>query len=113
MSHEPGGVLHLTFLIYKSEDNPKRYTVHCLELDVVAVESNRPRAIILLKELITDLLNTASADGTLDQIFTPAPSKYWKVLAHAKPYDPSEKVRRHRIKGMPVYGVNYAWAGAC
>lgn len=109
------GVLCLTFLIYPSEDKPRRFVAHCLELDVVAVESNRPRAILLLKELITELIDAALADDTLEKIFSPAPDRYWKMLAHATPYIPSNTVRRHRIETYrpnPIKRVEYAQA-AC
>lgn len=106
-------VVCLTFLIYPSPDQRHRYVAHCLELDVVAVESNRPRAILLLKELIVDLINAATADDTLESIFNPAPVEYWRMLAHAKPYIPTEAVKERRIEtNFKINRVHYAQA-AC
>jgi len=98
----------LTFLIYPCESTPGKYVAHCLELDLVAVESNRPRAVELLKELVEDLIEAAVADGTLEKIFKPAPDEYWKALAHASSYDPPERVRKRHIKAPRVRHVDYA-----
>ena len=46
------GALNLTFLLYPSEDSPGRFVAHCLQLDVVAVEDTKEKAILLLKELV-------------------------------------------------------------
>ncbi len=97
-----------TFLIYPSDSAPGKYVAHCLELDLVAVESNRPRAIELGKELIEDLIEAAVADDTLEKIFKPAPAAYWAALAHSTPYDPPEEVRRRRIRAPRVRRVDYA-----
>ena len=37
----------LRFLLYRSEDDPRKFVAHCLELDVVAVASTRPKALVL------------------------------------------------------------------
>jgi len=99
-----------TFLIYPCESTPGKYVAHCLELDVLAVQANRPRAVELLKELIEDLIEAAIADGTLDRIFKPAPEEYWQVLAHSSPYEPPERVRKRHIKARRVQRVRYAQA---
>lgn len=99
-----------TFLIYPCESTVGKFVAHCLELDLVAVESNRPRAVELLKELIEDLIEAAIADGTLDKIFKPAPEEYWQVLAHCSPYEPPERVRKRHIKARRVRRVRYAQA---
>ena len=99
-----------TFLIYPCESNPGKYVAHCLELDVLAVQANRPRAVELLKELIEDLIEAAIADDTLDKIFKPAPAEYWEALAHCVPYDAPEKVRKRHIRADRVRRVEYAQA---
>ena len=99
-----------TFLIYPCESAPGKYVAHCLELDVVAVESNRPRAVELLKELIEDLIETALADDTLDKILNPAPAEYWQALAHASLYEPPGWVRKRHIHSPRVQRVEYAEA---
>ena len=105
-------VLCLTFLLYPCEEAPRRWVAHCLELDVVAVGSNRPRAITLLKELITELFTAAAQDDTLDKVFNPAPTKYWQMLEHAEPYVPPRRVRDLHIDAQPVKSVDYAMARA-
>jgi len=100
----------LTFLLYPSEEEPRKYVAHCLELDVVAVAKTRPKAILLLKELITDLFAAAMEDDSLDQVFTPAPTKYWRMLAKAQPYEPTPKVKRCHIEVLSVKSVDYAMA---
>jgi hypothetical protein len=104
------GVVQLTFLLYKCPEDKSQFVAHCLEMDVVAVEETKPKAIDLLKELIEDLLNTATADGTLAKVFRPAPPKYWEMLASAKRYDPPAKTVKHRIASSPVRSVGYALA---
>lgn len=110
MSHEYKRVAPLTFLLYPCEENPGRYVAHCLELDVVAVEDTKPKAILLLKELISDLLEAAIQDGTLDRIFRPAPLEYWQKLVRARPYKPSPRVVKRRIGPPPIKRVDYALA---
>jgi len=112
MSHRPSGKYRFTFtfLIYRSEIEPDKFVAHCLELDVLAVESTKPKAIGLLKELIEDLIEAAIKDDTLDRIFTPAPKKFWRALAHAKPYEPPDNVKRHHIRTRRVRRVDYALA---
>jgi len=99
-----------TFLIYPSEGAPGKYVAHCLELDVVAVESSRPKAVELLKELIEDLIEAAIADDTLEQIVKPAPAPYWRALVHASPYRPPQRVRNRHINSPRVRRVEYAEA---
>ena len=101
-------MVYLTFLLYPSEEDPKRFVAHCLELDVVAVEDTKSKAILLLKELIEDLFHAATADGTIDRIFRPAPQKYWQKLLHARPYRPSRKVEERHIGYRPIRRVDYA-----
>ena len=80
----PGsGVVGLTFLLYRCEEDPGKFVAHCLELDVVAVEDTKPKAIDLLKELIEVQVNSAIADDALERVFRPAPRKYWEMLAKA------------------------------
>jgi len=64
MPQEYKCVAGLNFLIYPCEERPGRFMAHCLELDVVAVGDTKPKAILLLKELIADLLRAAMEDGT-------------------------------------------------
>jgi len=101
-----------TFLIYPSDIHQGKFVAHCLELDVVAVESNRPRAIALLKQLIEDLIQAAIKDDTLGTIFTPAPPEYWQALARAEPYEPPERIKQRRIAADCVRHVDYAFAPA-
>ena len=97
-----------TFLIYRSKIEPDKFVAHCLELDVLAVESTKPKAVSLLKELIEDLIEAAIKDDTLDRIFTPAPRKFWRALAGAVPYEPPVSVKQRHI-GIPrVRRVDYA-----
>jgi len=104
------GVIPLTFLIYPCRDTIGRYVAHCLEMDVVGVEDTIPKAIELLKELIEELVLAALADGTLPKIMRPAPLKYWRWLAEAKPYEPPRRVVRHKIAAEPISRVDYALA---
>jgi hypothetical protein len=99
--------ISLKFLIYHSEDEPEKWVAHCLELDVVAVGSNRPRAILLLKELIDELFSNATQENTLEQVFTPAPIKYWRMLAKSRSYVPPENVKKHRIEAPLIKRVDY------
>lgn len=98
----------LTFLVYRCEENPGRFVAHCLEFDVVAVEDTIPGALLLLKELVDDLLTAAMEDGTLDQVFRPAPDEYWRRLAHARTYKAPERVAQARIGARNVKRVDYA-----
>jgi len=100
----------LTFLLYPSEDSPDRMVAHCLEFDAVAVEDTPEKAILLLKELIDDLMSEAIKDGTVDELFHPAPAEYWKMLANAREYVAPEKVRRRHIRAKPIGRVGYAMA---
>jgi len=100
----------LTFLIYPCKESPGRVVAHCLEMDIVAVEDTKPKAILLLKELIEDVVQAARKDGTLDKVFRPAPREYWQQLAHARPYRATPRVTRHRIKSPLVKRVAYAVA---
>jgi len=100
----------LTFLVYPCEESAGRFVAHCLEMDVLAVEDSKPKAILLLKELIADLIEAAKADGTLDEIYRPAPTEYWQMLARARPYRPTPRVVRERIKSPMVKRVDYALA---
>jgi hypothetical protein len=100
----------LTFLLYPYEDDPRKFVAHCLQLDVVALGQTKPKAISLLKELITELLVAADEEGTLDKVITPAPAKYWGMLAHAVPYNPPERIKAQRIQAPPVRRVDYAIA---
>ena len=101
-----------TFLIYRSDIEPDKFVAHCLELDVLAVESTRPKAVCLLKELIEDLIEAAVKDDTLDKIFTPAPRKFWRALADATPYEPPDRVKQRHIGTSRVRRVDYALAEA-
>ena len=101
-----------TFLIYPSDIEAGKFVAHCLELDVLAVENTKPKAVCLLKELIEDLIEAAVKDDTLDKIFTPAPRKFWRALAHARPYEPPASVRQRHIGTRRVRRVDYALAGA-
>ena len=112
MTLRKGPDLSLTVLVYPDEDNRRRYIAHCLELDVVAAGDTKPKAIVLLKELITDLIIAAEEDGTLEKILRPAPRKYWQMLAHSRPYKPTKSVIKHRIEAAPVKRVDYALAGS-
>ncbi len=100
----------LNFLIYPCEENPRRFVAHCLEFDIVAIGDTKPKAILLLKELIDELLEAATEDGTLDKVFRPAPPEYWQKLAHARPYKPTVRVEEHHIKSPPIKSVDYALA---
>ena len=106
------GVLHLTFLIYPDEDGLGGFVAHCLELDTVATGDREPEAIDLLKELIEEAVLAALEDDTLDKLCRPAPRKYWKMLAHATPYQPPKRTTRRHIKAAPIRDVNYALAQA-
>lgn len=110
MGKRESGALTLSFLLYPCEDDPKRFVAHCLELDVVAVEHTKPKAILLLKELITELFAAALEDGTVDKLFRPAPAEYWQKLVNAKPYRPPERVLNRHILAPPVRRVDYALA---
>ncbi len=112
MARGGNGALSLHFLLYPSEDNPGRVVAHCLELDIVAVESTNRKALLLLKELVQDQFEAASDEGKLEKIFQPAPSKYWRMLYEAEPYVPPQTVRKRHIKGPSLKGVEYAEATA-
>lgn len=105
-------VFNLTFLMYRHPDAGGHFVAHCLEMDVVAVGSNRPRAISLLKELIEEAVVSAYHDGTQDTLMHPAPPEYWALLARAKSYSPptpapSRKAKAYRDWRRSI-GVNYA-----
>lgn len=104
------GAIWITFLIYPCEEDSGQYVSHCLEFDVVAVGGTKPKAIELLKELIDDLLAAAIQDGTLAKVFNPAPIKYWRMLAEAKPYRPPARIIARHIEAKPVQRVSYAVA---
>ncbi len=106
--HDPLPTFSLTFLLYPCEENPGRFVAHCLEFDIVAVEDTKPKALLLLKELVDDLMTTTTADGTFDQIFRPAPDECWRKLAHARPYKVPERVAETRIGAGNVKRVDYA-----
>ena len=109
----PGsGVVGLTFLLYRCQEDPGKFVAHCLELDVVAVEETKPKAIDLLKELIEVQVNSAIADHALARVFRPAPRKYWEMLAQATPYVPPQRVTRRHISAAPIRRVGYALAKA-
>lgn len=108
-----GRMISLNFLIYRCEESPDKFVAHCLETDVVAVGHTKPEAIDLLKELLGDLFNAALEDGTFEKVFTPAPKRYWEMLARAKPYRPPAWVVRRHIRSRPVDGVSYALATTC
>ena len=108
MAKSDEGVVHLTFLLYPCDEDPRRVVAHCLELDVVAVEGTKPKAILLLKELIEDLFNASLADGTMNKVFRPAPREVWQLLLHAKPYRPSARVKARHIAWPPIKRVDYA-----
>jgi len=112
MARGGNGALSLSFLVYPSEDNPGRVAAHCLELDIVAVESTKGKALLLLKELVQDQFEAATADGTLEDIFQPAPSKYWRMLYEGEPYHPPQSVEKRHIKGVSLKCVEYAEATA-
>ncbi len=112
MRRRRAATVSLTFLLYPCEESPKKCVAHCLELDVVAVERSKPRAIELLKELIEDLFVAAIEDGTVDKLFTPAPDEYWQRLANARAYEPPERVTKHHIGAEPIRRVDYALAAA-
>jgi len=112
MADKKSSCIGLTFLLYPCEEDTRRFVAHCLELDVVAVEDTKPKAIELLKELIEDLVNAATEDGTLDEIFHPAPIRYWQKLASATRYTPPERVIKRHIKADRVRSVGYALAHA-
>ncbi len=100
----------LTFLLYPCEDNPKRIVAHCLELDVVAVEDNEAKAILLLKELVQELFEAAIEDDTVDRIFRPAPPRYWQMRFESQSYKPTQRVAKRHISVEPVKRVVYALA---
>lgn len=97
----------LTFLIYPCEEDPSKSVAHCLETDVVAVGNTKAEAVELLKELIEDLFSAASEDGTLDRVFNPAPRRYWRMLAQAKPYRPPRWLHERRIGSRRIARVRY------
>jgi predicted RNase H-like HicB family nuclease len=105
-----GRMISLNFLIYRCEESPDKFVAHCLETDVVAVGSTKPAAVELLKELLEDLFNAALEDGTFGKVLTPAPRRYWEMLARAKPYRPPARVVKRHIRSRPVDGVSYALA---
>ena len=106
----PRDVFGLTVLIYRDEDCPGQFVAHCLEFDIVAVGSTRPRALVLLKELIEEAVLAAYDDGTEDELFNPAPRQYWRKLAHSRPYRPTRDVTPFVPSILPVKEVNYAAA---
>lgn len=108
MRKAPCKVVKLTFLLYPCEEDGRKFVAHCLELDVVAVKETRPQAIDLLKQLIEDLMAAAIEDDSFEKLLTPAPGKYWRLLARAKPYRPPASVIKHHIKSPAVSDVGYA-----
>ena len=110
MPRGPSKVIGLTFLLYRCQEDPRKFVAHCLELDVVAVEGTKPQAIDLLKELVDDLFQSAQDSGTLDKVFRPAPLKFWAMLARSKRYEPPARVVQHHISAASVRTVGYALA---
>ena len=100
----------LTAPIYRDDGCPGQFVAHCLEFDIVAVASTRPRALVLLKELIEEAVLAAYDDGTEDELFSPAPREYWRKLAHARPYRPTRDMTPFVPSVLPVKEVNYAVA---
>ncbi len=104
--------MRLNILLYPCEEDSNKWVAHCMKLDVLAVERDIPGAILLLDELVNDLVDDAKADGTLEQIFTPAPAKYWQImLFHAERYKLPRTIRRRRFQApLPIDRVDYAQA---
>ena len=105
-----GGVLDLTVLIYPCRENPGRFVAHCLEMDVLAVEDTKPKAILLLKELLEEHIEASLEDNALDQAMRPAPREFWQMLGRATRYKAPASVKQRRINSPPVKSVNYALA---
>lgn len=84
--------VHFPIVIYPSEsDSMKRYTAHCLNLDLFADDDSVQAALSQLLELIEQQLDAAEEYGA--DPFRRAPSKYWEMLGHARPV-PAELLER-------------------
>ncbi len=69
----------------------RRFTAHCLNLDVLADDDSVQAAVSQLLELIEVQLD--AAEEFLADPFQRAPEKYWNMLGKARPV-PSELIER-------------------
>ena len=86
--------MNLTFLFYPATDCLDKITGHCLELDVIAVEDDLVSCCDLLKELVDTQITYCLKNKMDDTLFTPAPQKFWTMLASAKKIDLPKSKRR-------------------
>lgn len=98
--------VHFPIIIYPSEgEGMRRFTAHCLNLDVLADDDSVQGAISQLLEVIEQQLDAAEEYGA--DPFLRAPSQYWKMLgdAHPVPRELLERILReaneHRAKSVP------------
>jgi hypothetical protein len=73
--------LTVHIIIYKEDGE---LTAHCLEMDLVTTGESIARVKKDIEDLIIAQLNFATKNNNLDNVFKPAPDKYWSMLAHAK-----------------------------
>jgi hypothetical protein len=67
---------------------------HCLELDIVAEGGTPAAAVKNTLELCAYQIETAVANGDLESIFRPAPSKFWSLFF--------SKTRKSRVPQSPA-----------
>lgn len=79
--------VHFPIVIYPSEsDGMRRFTAHCLNLDLLADDDSVQAVLSQLLELIEQQLDAAEEYGA--DPFRRAPSRYWKMLGDALPVPP-------------------------
>lgn len=75
--------MHFPVLVYPSESaGMRRYTAHCLNLDVLADDDTVEGALSLLVEVIEQHLTAAEEYGA--DPFQRAPDRYWDMLGRAR-----------------------------
>jgi hypothetical protein len=74
--------LFLHVLLYQEEGS---IIAHCLDLDLMGDGKTASAALKRLFGVIEHHIACLIADGRLDDLYFPAPIKYWKKFSQAKP----------------------------
>ena len=73
-------ILHFLLTVKRDDD----VVAHCLDLDLVATGKNQEQAKRRLIAIVKAQLEFALARADYEVLCSPAPDKYWKVLAKSK-----------------------------
>jgi predicted RNase H-like HicB family nuclease len=86
-------------LIYPG--NSVNWIAHCLEFDLLAHGKTPKDAVKRLIGVVTTHIDYLEENDLLDQLYDPAPEKYWKMLRNAKQIGGFE-LRKLRREGLPA-----------